>query len=127
MAALRDDMKKISVKRNFVYMMIYRIVVILTPLRTTPQVVRVLSPVDLGNYNYAESIDAYFAVVAVLGCITIGQREIAIHRDNRTEYSRVFWELMELRVFLCAAVLVSNLWEYPMNTLENVLKTMAKG
>ena len=42
---------------------------------------------------------ALAAVLAALGTASYGQREIARHRDDKKERSRIFWEL-EL---LCAA------------------------
>ena len=88
-----------SVRKNYIYNLIYQVLTLLTPFITTPYISRILGPEGTGIQSYTNSVVQYFAILAALGTASYGQREIARHRDDKKERSRIFWEL-EL---LCAA------------------------
>lgn len=88
-----------SIRKNYTYNLIYQVMTLLTPFLTTPYIARVLGPEGTGVQSYTSSVVQYFAILAALGTVSYGQREIARHRDSRAERSRIFWEI-EL---LCAA------------------------
>ena len=52
-------MKK-SIKKNYMYNLIYQILVIILPLITTPYLSRVLGAEGIGIYSYTLSITTYF-------------------------------------------------------------------
>jgi len=56
--------KNKSVKRNYIYNLSYQILVVLTPLITTPYLSRVLGKELIGTYSFTASIVALFAMVA---------------------------------------------------------------
>lgn len=96
-------MRKNLVK-NFAYNTMYQILVLITPLITTPYVSRVLGVTNIGNYQYCQSIAGYFVLIANVGTSIYGQREIAYLQDNREKYSIAFWEIELFRVaatFIC--------------------------
>lgn len=95
---------KASIKKNYLYNLAYQIVVLLTPLITTPYISRVLEPDGIGVYSYTYSIVSYFTLFAVLGSNTFGQRQIAYCQDEPEKYSKVFWEVM---IFRCTTGLLS--------------------
>ncbi len=95
-----------SVKKNFVYRTIYEILLLLTPFITTPYVSRVLGGDGVGIYSYTSSIMTFFTMVATLGTATYGQREIAQHRDNKAEYSKLFWEIELISVITSTFTLI---------------------
>lgn len=82
-------MKKATVGRNYLYNLAYQILIILTPLVTTPYISRVLGERGIGAYSCTQSICTYFVLVASLGISMYGQREIAYHQDSREECSRI--------------------------------------
>lgn len=88
-----------SIRKNYTYNLIYQVMTLLTPFITTPYISRVLGPDGTGVQSYTNSVVQYFAILAALGTASYGQREIARHRDNKEERSRIFWEI-EL---LCAS------------------------
>lgn len=90
-------MKKATVGRNYLYNLAYQILIILTPLVTTPYISRVLGERGIGAYSWTQSICTYFVLVASLGISMYGQREIAYHQDSREECSRIFEELLLFR------------------------------
>ena len=73
-------MKSPSVKRNFLFNLIYQIFVFITPIVTTPYVSRVLSADGIGEYSYSVSIVTYFSLFGTFGLSTYGQLEIAKNR-----------------------------------------------
>lgn len=92
-------MSQPSVKKNFIYRSIYEVLVVLTPFITTPYIARVLGSTGVGISSYTHSLMAYFTMFAALGTPQYGVREIARHRDNPAETSKLFWEIELLTVF----------------------------
>lgn len=82
-----------SVKKNFAYSMVYEVLIIITPFITAPYLSRVLGATGVGIQSYTASVQSYFLLFAVLGTASYGAREIAQHRDDKEEYSRLFWEI----------------------------------
>ncbi len=82
-----------SVRKNYIYRLIYEILLLVIPLVTAPYISRVLGADGVGIYSYTSSIMAYFTMFAALGTLTYGEREISQHRDDPEEYSRIFYEI----------------------------------
>lgn len=106
MTILTDNHKAPSVVRNYLYSLAYQVLVILTPLITTPYVTRVLGKDALGSYHWTQSICIYFTLSASLGIAMYGQREIAYVRDDAEKRYRIFMELFLLRLVTVAASLL---------------------
>ncbi|MBR7100329.1 MAG: polysaccharide biosynthesis C-terminal domain-containing protein [Clostridia bacterium] len=85
--------KETSLLKNIIYNNFYLVLLVLVPLITTPYVSRVLQPSGVGVYSYTHSLVTYFTMFASLGTLSYGQREIARRRENKAEYSKVFWEI----------------------------------
>ena len=98
-----------SIKKNYSYNLIYQIIVIIIPLITTPYLSRVLGAEKIGIYGYVLSIATYFMLFGTLGTALYGKREIAYVSKNRKEYSKVFWEIVLVRLIF---VLISLLFFY---------------
>ena len=86
-------MKQVSIKKNFAYSLAYQILILVTPFITTPYISRVLGADGVGIYSYTNSIIAYFTLFAALGTVSYGTREIAQHRDDKAQLSKLFWEI----------------------------------
>lgn len=82
-----------SIKKNYLYVIIYNILVIAVPFITIPYISRVIGPKLLGVQSYTTSIAYLFVVISTFGIFTLGQRVIAQNRDNKNEYSKVFWNI----------------------------------
>ena len=76
-------MKKKSVKKNYIYNVLYQVLVMIIPLITTPYLSRTLGAEKIGIYSYTISIITYFILFGSLGIAMYGQREIAYVQDNR--------------------------------------------
>ena len=91
MAAKKN--KKTSIKKNFLYRAFFDVLSMITPLITAPYVSRVLGADGIGIYSYTSSLMTFFTIFGALGTASYGMREIARHRDDRKESSRLFWEI----------------------------------
>ena len=78
-----------SIKKNYIFSLIARIVALLVPLIITPYVSRILEPDGVGVCSYVASIVSYFVLFANLGIETFALREISINRDNK-DYIKKF-------------------------------------
>ena len=81
-----------SIKRNYIYNLSYQILLLITPLITTPYLARVLGADGVGNISFAESIVSNFTLFAALGMTTYGQREVSYAQDNKEKRTQIFWE-----------------------------------
>ena len=98
-------MKK-SVAKNYIYNLIYQILVLILPLITTPYLSRVLGSEGIGIYSYTISIVTYFVLFGSLGIAMYGQREIAYIREDKEKTTYTFWEIMLLRIITMTVSLV---------------------
>jgi hypothetical protein len=99
-------MKKKSVVKNYIYNLIYQILVILVPVITTPYLSRILGAENIGIYSYTISITTYFVLFGSLGIATYGQREIAYHSNNEEKRTKTFVEIISLRIIFLIISLV---------------------
>lgn len=95
-------MKKSGTKVNFIYNMIYQVVIMVLPLVTTPYVSRILGAEGIGTYSYTYSIAQYFLLFGLLGVENYGNRSIAKVRENVETRNRVFSEIYSLQVLISA-------------------------
>lgn len=86
-----------SITKNYIYNLIYQILIILMPIITTPYLARTLGAESTGVYSYTISIVTYFILFGSLGLAMYGQREIAFLQDDVKKRSKVFYELLLLR------------------------------
>ncbi len=90
-------MKKKSLVKNYIYNLVYQVLILIMPLVTTPYVSRVLGAENIGIYSYTLSITTFFIIFGSLGIYTYGQREVAYLQDDKKKYSKVFWEVFIFR------------------------------
>lgn len=80
----------------------YQILVLLVPLVTVPYVARVIGAYGVGVNDYTYAIVLFFLLFGQVGVLTYGNREIAYHRDNKFERSKIFWEIELLQIVTIA-------------------------
>ena len=91
-------MGKKSIKKNYFYNLLYQILVLIMPLVTTPYISNVLGSNGVGIYSYTLSITTYFILFGSLGISMYGQREIAYVQNDKKEKTKIFWEIIILRL-----------------------------
>lgn len=88
-----------SLKKNFVYNIVYQILIIILPLITAPYIARVLGAENVGIYSYTYSIAYYFSIFAMLGISNHGNRMIASTKKNKDKMSVTFWSIYAIQFF----------------------------
>ena len=111
--------QKQSVKKNYVYNLVYQMLAVVIPLMIQPYIARVLGAGEVGAFSYTTAITGYFALVGNLGIATYGQLRVAAFRNDRRKVSQVFWELAVLRFIL--AWLLQGFEEFKKIVLRNTL------
>lgn len=102
-------MKKNSVVKNYIYNLIYQILIMFLPIVTTPYLSRILGPEMIGIYSYTLSISAVFILFGSLGVSLYAQREIAYNQENKDRCTNIFWEIFILKLI---TMLISSLVFY---------------
>ncbi len=100
-------MQKTSIKKNFMYQMIYQILIIILPFITSPYIARVIGAEGLGTYSYSYSVAYYFVLFSMLGLSNHGNRVIAQNRENQEKLNEVFSNVLAIHVLfslLCTVV-----------------------
>lgn len=95
-----------SVKKNFIYNIVYQILIMILPLITAPYIARTLGDEKLGIFSYTYSVAAYFALFAILGLNNYGNRTVAKIRANRKQLSTTFWEIFSMQASLGIVVCI---------------------
>ena len=95
-----------KVIKNYLYNVVYQVLVLLVPLITVPYISRVLGPDLVGINSYTNSWMTFFMLVGQMGIALYGNREVAYHRENPIERSKIFWgiELLQVITITCALI-----------------------
>ena len=112
-------MGKKSITKNYIYNMIYQILILVLPLITTPYLSRVLGAEGIGIYGYTYSIVTYFILFGSLGVALYGQREIAYASENVNERKKVFIEII---IFRFITIFISTIFYLIIFTRNNEYK-----
>lgn len=110
-------------KKNFIYNMLYQILILIIPLITMPYVSRVLGAEGIGVYSYTYSIAYYFMIIAMLGLNNYGNRTIAKVRDNKEELSKQFCSIYAFQIISSSIMIIIYL-AYVL-IFDNQYKTIA--
>lgn len=89
----------VSVKKNFIYLSMYKLFEMLLPMITSPILSRRLGATSLGIYTFNYSIVSMFVVVAELGCYRYGLREIAKVRDDKDRLQQTYSDIFFTHFF----------------------------
>lgn len=87
-----------SLKKNYIYNLIYQIVAIFVPILITPYISKTIGASGIGYYSYSMSLCTYFILFAELSVEIYGQREIAFCKNDTHKRSIVFCELIAIRI-----------------------------
>jgi O-antigen/teichoic acid export membrane protein len=82
------------IKRNLFYNSLLSITQFIFPLITFPYSSRILGPGGIGSVNFIDSFTQYFILFSALGIPLYGVREVAKYRNQPSELSRVFSEIL---------------------------------
>lgn len=108
-------MDRKSITKNYIYNLMYQILVILVPLITTPYLSRVLGAEKIGIYSYTISVATYFILFGSLGVAMYGQREIAYVQNDKYLRSKNFYEILIMRSITLGISLVVFYFTFALN------------
>lgn len=95
-----QEIKTLSVKKNYVFNLLIQIITYLIPLVTAPYLSRTLTPTGVGNNSFVNSITSYFILFISFGFTTYGIKEISSLKHDKEEISKVFWNILFSRGFI---------------------------
>lgn len=110
-------------KKNFIYNVLYQILILIIPLITMPYVSRALGADGVGTYSYTYSIAYYFMLIAMLGLNNYGNRTIAKVRDNKEELSKQFCSIYAFQLISSIVMIIAYLTY--VFAFDNQYKTIA--
>lgn len=87
-----------SLKINMLLNAIKGMLSIIFPLVSFPYVTNILGVTNIGRYNFANSIIAYFLLIAALGIKTYAVREGAMLRRSREDFGRFANQIFTINV-----------------------------
>ena len=99
-------MSKNKLKLNLLLQSFYQVLIVLTPLLTSPYVSRVLGAEQLGVYSFTYSIVNFFTIFANLGTQNYGSRAIASCGNDRKKRSEVFSEILCMQIGVATIALI---------------------
>lgn len=126
-------MSKKSIQVNYIYNACYQVLLLITPLITSPYLARVLGADGVGTSSYIEAISSYFVLFATMGITTFGQREISYVQESYEKRTTIFWETKLLNVFTSIIAIFAYLifavhqdnWELYIVIIFNLLAVLA--
>lgn len=92
--------------KNFIFNSFSQLLSIIIPLITAPYLSRVLGPDNIGIESYINAVSQIFYTIGMLGLTNYAAREIAYVRDNKSDRSKVFWEMMVDRIVVFSITLL---------------------
>lgn len=90
----------LSIKQNYIFSLLYKVIAVLVPVLITPYLDRILEPDGNGAISFVSSIASYFILLANLGIEGYGQRAVAMHRDDKAFLNKFVLEIFILKIFL---------------------------
>ena len=93
-------------KKNFLYNLLYQILILILQLLTMPYVSRILGASNIGIQSYTYSISYYFAICAMLGLNNYGNRTIAKVRDSKDKVSVEFWSIYFFQLIMTLIMII---------------------
>lgn len=98
-----------SLKKNVIYQSAYQLLMVISPLITSPYIARTLGNEMYGVYSYYYSIAYYFGIFAMLGLANYGNRTIAkVKSAGKEKLSKTFLQLMLMQI--CMLFIVSVIY-----------------
>lgn len=105
-----------NIKRNFLYNSTLTVSGYIFTLLTYPYISRVVGVSNVGIVNFVDSLINYFVIFAMMGIGTVGIREVAINKTNKSKLSKAFSDIIALNAIstlIATAVLLIAMYTVP--------------
>ena len=90
-----------SVKKNYLYNLLYQMTSVLLPVLTIPYVSRVLSADGIGINTVTFANTQYFILLGSLGISIYATKKIATIREKKDKLKKTFWEIFSIQFTGC--------------------------
>lgn len=110
-----------SLEKNFLYNILYQILIIILPLITAPYISRTLGVEAVGIYSYTYSVTQYFLLFAMLGIASHGNRVIAANSNDKELLEENFWSIYSIQLFSFTIAIVFYLLYMVLFKIDNTL------
>ena len=90
-----------SVKKNYLYNLLYQMTSVLLPVLTIPYVSRVLSADGIGINTVTYANTQYFILLGSLGISIYATKKIATLREKKDNLKKTFWEIFSIQFTGC--------------------------
>ena len=90
-----------SVKKNYLYNLLYQMTSVLLPVLTIPYVSRVLSADGIGINTVTYANTQYFILLGSLGISIYATKKIATIREKKDKLKKTFWEIFFIQFTGC--------------------------
>ena len=84
--------------KNYLYNVLYQLLVIAAPIATAPYLARVLGTEAMGEYSYVSTVASIIGTIGLLGLYNYGVRQIAYAHNSKIDTDYVFWEIIAIRL-----------------------------
>lgn len=88
-----------KIVKNYIYSVIYQMLIVIMPLIVTPYTTRVIGINKLTINTNTTNLVQWFVLFGIMGINIYGNREIARVRDDSTKLSKTFFEIFAMQVF----------------------------
>ncbi|SJZ36268.1 polysaccharide biosynthesis C-terminal domain-containing protein [Anaerorhabdus furcosa] len=88
-----------KIVKNYIYSVIYQMLIVIMPLIVTPYTTRVIGINALTINTNTTNLVQWFVLFGIMGINIYGNREIARVRDDSTKLSKTFFEIFAMQVF----------------------------
>ena len=86
--------------KNYSFNLCYQIFILIVPIVTAPYLARTIGSDGLGIYAYIVNVTNIITTISLCGIYNYGCREVAYKNSSIDERSKLFWEIMSLRLLL---------------------------
>lgn len=123
-------------KENIVFNVFKTLLTILYPILTFTYVSRVISVEGLGGVSFSKNFVSYFCLFASLGVNYYGTREGAKIVNDKSKFSKLFWEVLIINIisttfsfiaFLFMVFCIDSLENYRLLLLVNAVSIVLSG
>lgn len=95
-----------NTKKNFIYNVVYQLLIMTVPLISVPYVSRVMGAEAMGQYSYTYSIINYFMLISLLGITNYGNKRISYVRDNKVSLKINFWSIYSIQFIMTVSMML---------------------
>lgn len=100
-------LKQASLKWNYVFNLVNKLLSLFIPLIVTPYVTRVFSSDRLGVYTYTNTVASYFVTFTLMGISMYGSKQISLKRHDKIAVNDEYGTLLTVQLLNAGIAIVT--------------------